>query len=197
MLICYSTFARNYTKQWVGWLILACSIGVGVVVGFIFVKNRKVGAFCLATWGGFSLGILMYNSFIYKLESAVALWSFALAIGLLYGVMILFFFDHVLIHATSFIGSFTCIFGIGIVAGKYPNPFTLAKMINNGQITSIDPIFYAYLGSNIVLYGIGCAYQYRVLKLKKDLASQINHNSFRDGTDTDTFTDTYGSKASF
>lgn len=42
-------------------------------------------------------------------------------------------------------------------------------MIDNGQIKSVDPIFYAYFGSNIVLYLLGCVYQYRVLRLKRDL----------------------------
>ena len=145
---------------------------MGLGVGYIFVKYRKVGAFCLATWGGFSMGILMYNAFIYKLDSVIALWCFAAGIGILYGVMILYFFDHVLIHATAFIGSFTFTFGVGMAAGGYPNPFTLYQMIDYGQITSIDPIFYAYLGGNIVLYGIGCAYQYRVLRLKRKLDEQ-------------------------
>ena len=126
MFLCYSTFAKDYTEQWIGWLIIGSSIAVGLGVGYTFVKHRKIGAFCLATWGGFSVGVLMYNSFIYKLDSIIALWCFAVAIGLLYGVMILFYFDHVLIHATAFIGSFTGIFGVGMVAGKYPNPFTLA-----------------------------------------------------------------------
>ena len=47
------------------------------------------------------------------------------------------------------------VFGIGLVAGRYTNPFTIVELIKHGQITSVDPVFYAYLGGNILLYAIG------------------------------------------
>lgn len=109
-----------------GWVIVGASVVVGLAVGFLFIKYKKLGAFCLASWGGFSLGLLMYNAFIYKIDSEIALWGFAVGIGLTYGVLVFYFFDHVLIHATAFIGSFLAIFGVGLIAGKYPNPFTIA-----------------------------------------------------------------------
>lgn len=47
------------------------------------------------------------------------------------------------------------IYGIGLVAGHYQNPFTIATMIKNKEIDSIDPIFYAYLAGNLVMYVLG------------------------------------------
>jgi hypothetical protein len=102
----------------------------------------------------------------------VALWCFAVGLGILYAVLLLFFFDHILIHATAMIGSFTFIFGIGLVAGHYTNPFNIAKLLQRGQIDSIDPLFYAYLGGNIIMYVLGCIWQYYRLnqeKLKEEL----------------------------
>jgi hypothetical protein len=126
ILICYSTFAQNNEKQWVGWVTLTCSVIIGFMVGFVLMKYEKFGGFCLAAWGGFSTGLLMYNAFLYKIESQVALWCFAVALGILYAVLLLFFFDHILIHATAMIGSFLFIFAIGLVAGHYANPFNIA-----------------------------------------------------------------------
>ena len=93
--------------------------------------------------------------------------------GLIYGCMIFFWFHHILIHATSFIGSFLVLFGIGLVAGHYPNPFIIVQLINNGQLTSIDPAFYGYFAGNIVLYIIGCIYQYRVFNAKAKLVNDL------------------------
>ena len=155
-----------------GWVTLTCSIMIGVMVGFILMKYEKFGGFCLAAWGGFSTGLLMYNAFLYKIESQVALWSFAVALGVLYAVLLIFFFDHILIHATAMIGSFFFIFGIGLVAGHYDNPFNIAQLLQRGQIESIDPLFYAYLAGNIILYVVGCLWQYHRLKqdrLKEEL----------------------------
>ncbi len=48
-----------------------------------------------------------------------------------------------------------------MVAGHYPNPFTIQEMVKNGTFGSIDPIYYAYLGGNLVMYILGLVVQYR------------------------------------
>jgi zinc transporter ZupT len=157
----------------VGWVILLVSLVVGLGVGFLFWKKKLIGAFFLASWGGFSFGLLIYNSFLYKINSDIALWSFTVGMGVLYGVLILFWAEHILIHATSMIGSFLTIASIGLVAGGYQNPFTIVDLIKYDQITEIDPRFYAYLGANVVLYVMGCVVQYRHLRQKKELEREF------------------------
>jgi uncharacterized membrane protein (DUF106 family) len=67
MLIFYSTFLKSNTKAWVGWVVLSCSVLLGLCVGAIFAKIAKLGAFVLAAWGGFTLGLLIYNAILYKM----------------------------------------------------------------------------------------------------------------------------------
>ncbi len=160
MLIFYSTFLKSDTKSWVGWVVLASSLLLGCLLGYVFVKIVRLGAFCLAAWGGFSVGLLLFNAFAYKMNSDVGFWCFTLGFALVFGVLALCFFDHILIHATAILGSFMAIYGIGLVAGKYTNPFTIVELIKHGQMDSIDPIFYAYLAGNIALYVLGVLYQY-------------------------------------
>lgn len=62
MLIFYTTFLKSNTASWVGWVVLACSVLVGLLVGCLFLKIVKLGAFVLAAWGGFSLGLLLYEA---------------------------------------------------------------------------------------------------------------------------------------
>lgn len=151
------------TKAWVGWVVLACSILVGLIVGCIFIKIARLGAFILAAWGGFALGLLIYNAFFYKLvnNSQGGFWGFTIGMALLFGVLALFFFDHILIHATAFAGAYLFIMGIGVVAGRYQNPFTIAEERAKGIIVSIDPVFYAYMTGTIILYLMGAFVQYR------------------------------------
>lgn len=140
---------------------MATSLILGCLLGWIFVKVVRLGAFCLAAWGGFAVGLLMYNAFAYKMDSQAGFWGFTLGTALVFGVLALCFFDHILIHATAILGSFMAVYGIGLVAGRYTNPFTVATLIENGQIDSIDPVFYAYMAGNLVLYILGILYQYR------------------------------------
>ena len=161
-LIFYSTFLSSKTEQWVGWVVLGCSLLLGLIIGVIFIKIVKLGAFCVGAWGGFALGILIYNSFGYLMNSQVGFWCLCIAMALLVGILAVCFFDHILIHATALGGSFLAINGIGIVAGHYTNPFTLATLKVSNMQAYVDPIFYAYLAGNIVLYLMGAVYQYRV-----------------------------------
>lgn len=82
----------------------------------------------LAAWGGFALSLLLYNAFLYLFFSTGAFWGFTVAVTLVCGLMACFFFDLVLILATSMAGSFLVFEGVGIVGGGYQNPFTIIEM---------------------------------------------------------------------
>lgn len=161
MLIFYSAFHKAGQANWVGWVVLGVSVLLGLCLGYFFLKIVRLGAFCLAAWGGFALGILLYNSFLYKLDSDGAFWGITIGLALFMGILALCFFDHILILATALLGSFMAVYGIGLVAGRYTNPFTIVELIKMGQIESIDPVFYAYLAGNILLCVLGCIHQYR------------------------------------
>ena len=163
MFIFYSTFLKTDTETWVAWAVLGGSIVVGLLLGFLFQKFAKVGAMVLAGWGGFTLGLLLYNTFMYKVigGSLAGYWAWQVGISLVCAGLALCLYDHVLIQATALFGSFIFVYGIGIVAGRYPNPFTIQRLIEAGQLDDIDPIFYAYLGGNLVLWALGLFVQYR------------------------------------
>jgi hypothetical protein len=131
-LIFYSTFLKNNTKAWVGWVVLACSVVLGLIVGACLVKLSKIGAFVLACWGGFTVALLIYNSFLYKMDSQIGFWFFTIGVALAFGILSCFLFDHILICATAFLGAFMAMYGIGLVGGHYQNPFTIVSMIKNG-----------------------------------------------------------------
>jgi Domain of unknown function (DUF4203) len=161
MLLFYSTFLKSNTKAWVGWVVLGSSVLAGLLLGWIFVKITRLGVFCLAAWGGYAVSLLIYNAFLYKMDSEAGFWCFTIGVALVFGILGLCFFDHILIHATAILGSFMAVYGIGLVAGRYTNPFTIVELIKHDQIEHVDPMFYAYMAGNLVMYALGCVYQYR------------------------------------
>jgi len=168
LVIAYNTFLISNTKSWVGWVVLAVAVLAGLAVGCLFIKFVKLAIFIVAAWGGYALSLLIYNAFMYKMNSDAGFWCFTIGTALVCGVLSLCFFDHILIHATAFLGAYMAVFGVGLVAGRYTNPFTIVEMIRNKQITSVDPVFYAYMAGNIVLYFLGMVYQYRIKNGKPD-----------------------------
>ena len=108
-LISYTTFLKNDTKQWVFWLVLGISLLIGILLGYLFYKLSRIGAFIIAGWGGYSLGLLLYNAFLYKVNSQAFFWCFTIGCGVVAGLLALCFFEHILILATSLAGSYLAI----------------------------------------------------------------------------------------
>jgi len=163
ILVFYSTFLKSTTENWVPWVVLAGSFLLGLLVGFIFMKVSKLGAFVLAGWGGYSLALLIWDSFLYLTTTSAALfWTFTLGIAFICGLLALVFFEHAVINASSMAGSYIFIAGIGLVAGGYQNPFTIPSILSEGE--KIQPTFYAYMVGNLILFIIGDLVQYHMLK---------------------------------
>jgi len=170
LLIFYTTFLKSNTASWIGWVVLAGSILLGLLVGCLFVKIIKLGAFAIAAWGGFALGLLLYEALpLYKIDSQVFFWCFCVGIALICGVLAVCLFDHVLIITTAFGGSYMLAAGIGLVAGHFQNPFTIVTERMNGTVVSIDPWFYAYMAGVLVFTVIGSIVQYKHRKQQNDV----------------------------
>ena len=67
--VLYTTVLQNNNQNWMGWVVFLGSILVGLIVGFVFIKFQKLGAFFLGTIGGFGFGILLFNAGFYLLNS--------------------------------------------------------------------------------------------------------------------------------
>ena len=141
-----------------GWLVFAVSIVCGVGIGFLFIKFSKVGAFFLGSLAGFGVGLMIFNSVAYLSSSYVALWCLTLGLGGISGALSLYLPEYLKIHSTGVVGSFLLTNGIGLLAGRYQNPFTLVELMRYGEVQSVDPMFYIYLAAYIFFYSIGVVY---------------------------------------
>jgi hypothetical protein len=159
-------FTQLFLNKKLKFGFLACfwrCILIGLFLSFFLQKFPKMASFFLAGWGGFTLGLILNNTFAYKFigGSAIGFSAFIVGFSLLMVIPAYYFFDHIIIQCTAIFGSFLAINGLGLVAGHYQNPFTIQKMIYHGTFDNIDPLYYAYLGGNIALHIIGCVVQYR------------------------------------
>lgn len=150
LMIFYSTFLSDNTASWLTWLIVSLSIAVGLVCGFLLMKVEKIGGALLAGWGGFILGVVLNETVFYLASSAVLFWCINIGFAVVFGLLGFFFFNQAVMLATSFIGAYMTMRGIGIMAGGFPNEYVLINEIQSGAINNIDPVFYAYLAGIVV-----------------------------------------------
>lgn len=149
-LLFYTTFLSQDTQEWVFWVVLACAILGGLIVGYLLARFIKVGAAILAGWGGFTCGLLLNEAVLYRVESEVLFWCTCSILALIAAFLSYKFFEHAIIISTAILGSYFLIRGISFYAGHYYNEFQIAQLAKEGLIDQIDPWFWAYVGGFFV-----------------------------------------------
>lgn len=77
------------------------------------------------------------------------------------------------IWASVIVGAYMIIRGVACYAGGYINEFTMTEMIKDGLYAEIDTVYWAYVGSFVVLILIGAWWQYRAKRREVD--SGVKH----------------------
>lgn len=161
LLLSYTTFLKDSTASWIGWVILVCSCILGLAGGFLLYKCQRLGAAILAGWGGFMAGILINTTFAFAMHGSVVFWIITISCSIVAGLVALCAYNPVVIIMTSFAGSYIFVRGISLYTGGYTSELVIMQMIKNGQISKIDPIFYAWLSGIVVCTIISCCVQFR------------------------------------
>jgi hypothetical protein len=114
------------------WLIITVSILIGIIVGYFVSKLKKVPAVILGFCCGYLLSIFLYQFFLKFINSNpyVVFWTTAVILALTFGISAWFFYDHVIILGTSFIGAYAIIRGMSLMIGGFPDERQVMDLIN-------------------------------------------------------------------
>lgn len=172
LFICYATFLSDNTEVWLGWTMVGVSVALGLVAGFLSVYLENYAAAILAGWGGFLLGVMLNETVLWLANAAWLFWVVNISFAIIFAILGFCFIDHAIVFATSFIGAYMMLKGIGIMAGGFPNIYVLIKMIKSGAIDSIDPAFYGYMAGIVVMTILCIVFQWKFWLKKKQEKEQ-------------------------
>lgn len=162
LIIFYSTFLSDASKNDISWIVVVVTILLGCVVGFFVTKLARPGAVILCAWGGFICGVLLNSTCLYLAKSVILCWVVNVVFAGVAGVIAWFFFNQAIIIATSLIGAYMTMRGLGLMVGGFPNEYVLISTIESGGIETINPIFYAYLGGIVVMTVVCTVIQWKM-----------------------------------
>lgn len=182
MLLFYSTFLDSNTEAWVFWLVLSLSIVAGLAVGFVLFKCQKLGAACVAGWGGFLGGLVINTTFLFVTNQEWLFWVVSIGCAIAAAICAFLFYFPVIITVTSFAGAYMFVRGISLfIPGSYPNEFTLIEELKEGYVDNIPYWFYLYLGFMIIFTIVGMVVQCKHLKKEKEEHGEENiHHPYAD-----------------
>jgi hypothetical protein len=141
-------------------LCFLLSIGAGVAAGWFVKKTSKIALGVLGGVGGFFLAFLFYGLIFAKFvtQSQWLLWVI-ICIGVIGGSILVFRFKEGLVVAlTAAVGAYIAMRGISLVAGGYPDEFTMFSQMSSGDF-DLPNAFYAYLAGIVALTVGGIFFQ--------------------------------------
>jgi hypothetical protein len=152
-LFIFSVFLSRDTSDSTGWIIFGVCGKVGIFVGLVLAYHFRLGVGVLAGWGGFCLGLILYNTFIYKIdnESGVAFWIVCILLAIAAAALTFYFFWECVIISTSIVGAYCLMRGISFYAGGFPDEMEVYYRISKGDLASMPGSFYGYMTGFIIL----------------------------------------------
>jgi len=169
-LIFYSVYVDDEGDLAQFWYFLAGGALAGIFVGLLMAWALKLGAAVLAGWGGLTAGLILYESVLFRAGQEWLFWVTVVACAVTAAVLAFFFLDHIMIVATSLLGSYALVRGVACYAGHYYNEVTMAKMAKEGLLDEIDPWYWMYVGGFFLMLVLGILLQFR--SFRKELAKK-------------------------
>ena len=160
-LVFYLFVLNKDTKTYVGWIILGCSFLVGLIVGFLLAKYRKIGVFFIACAAGACLGLVLNNAIVRYSQSQALFWIIIAACGIALGIVSCFLFVLIAVLSTSFAGSYIAVRGASLFIGGFPNELTVIEQIKEGVVPKTQWQVWVYVVVIFILFIIGFIIQWR------------------------------------
>lgn len=165
-VIFYSTFLKDNTEDWIMWVTLAGSALVGCLIGWLLTKLVRFGGAVLAGFGGFMLGMLINETWLYMYGLEWVFWVVCIGLAVICLIIGFILFEPAIIVSTAFIGSYFVARGVGcfVQDAAFPSIFVLIEQVQSGGITTISTYFYIYLAGIVVFAIIGTFVQWKIWK---------------------------------
>ena len=125
LIVIYSFILGPTIKTWLTWLIVSLSLLVGLIVGILLARTRKLYAVVVAACAGFMTGVLLNVAVLYLAKSKILFWSVNVGLTVLCALLALVWFNSAILLSTSLVGSYLTARGISLFAGGFPNEYTL------------------------------------------------------------------------
>ena len=150
--ICYKAEANQSVGA--SWAILISTLVVGLIVGFLCAKLRRVAVAAVGGVGGAFLGLMITT--LVMVGHDATYWIIVIGCAVVCAILTFFLEPYIVMLCTAFAGSYMFIRGISFYAGGFPPETAMYEMIKDGNIdrSVINKGFYGYLAGIAVCFAL-------------------------------------------
>lgn len=128
-------------------------------MGYILTKMLHIGAAIIGAIAGVFLALALYNLIFFFVDNRILLISFSVVLAILMAFLSFRYYDKIVIFSTSFIGSYSFVRGISLLAGYFPNEVDIVQNIATASPNNLPWQFYLYLVGFVGMFIGGSIYQ--------------------------------------
>lgn len=154
------------------WVILGSCLLVGLLLGWLLTKCRKLAIALVGAGGGVALGFMLTT--VTLVSSGAGYYCIIIGCALAAAILTWFLEDYVIMLATALAGSYIFVRGVSFYVGGFPNEFDIKHYIDAGIERGWFPAsFYGYLGGIAAMFILTLIFQccrHRRLKEKAEAA---------------------------
>lgn len=123
LLVFYTIYASSVDELATFYYWMAGGAVVGFILGWFLQHFVRVGVAILAGWGGWMLGLMINEAFLWEFEDVWVFWSANVAMFLICAVLSWKFYEPMAIFGTTILGSYGLVRGVSVYAGHYYNEY--------------------------------------------------------------------------
>lgn len=183
------TYLKVQYSSFEFWLIIGISVLIGIIVGYLISFYKKVPVMILGGFLGFLLGTVLYQVFLKYIKSnpLVVYWVTLVSCVILLAIIGYFFYDHVMILGSGFIGAYAIIRGLSFMIGKYPDERQIMDLMDQGEWQQVQELMtwqvYVYLAAFLIIGFAGSYIQYKFFYGKDEKDGQGEKKDQSDASD--------------
>lgn len=170
-ILIFQLIIPNGTKEFVVYIILGCSLILGIIIGIATVYYRKIFFGILGGCLGYIIGLILYTIALkyIQINPTVVYWVTIVGCIILFAILAMLLVKLIVIIGTSAIGSYGVIRGISLYAGHFPSETMIIDLINNEEYDKLSSDYltwqvYLYLGCWLILTVLTIIFQFRINK---------------------------------
>jgi hypothetical protein len=130
--------------DWAMWLILVLSIIISIAVGYLFYKMKKVFLGVLGGLTGYMVGLTVYTFVLRYIKSnPTVVFYVTIVVFIILGFLFAYFLEkHLIITATTFIGSYLTIRAASLVIGGFPSESEIVDLMKREEYDQVSEVSY-------------------------------------------------------
>lgn len=142
-----------------------------IFIGYVTLYFPKLGTFGLGAWVGVILSFILNNIALFRIKSSISALPLLITLailGVVFGVLALFFKKSFVIISTSFIGAYCSIRALSWYLGAFPNEFLISKQ-RQYLGASVQWQYYVYVVALFILSASSMAVQFWLFRKRAKL----------------------------